>query len=76
MPDKVALITGGARRVGAAISRLLHEGGMSLMVHYRTSAEQARGLQGELNARRAPSCAKNAAAAGATSELNAEGLPM
>jgi pteridine reductase len=57
MPDKVALITGGARRVGAAISRLLHEGGMSLMVHYRTSAEQARALQAELNALRADSVA-------------------
>ena len=52
MPDKVALITGGARRVGAAISRLLHDGGMNLMVHYRTSAEQARALQAELNALR------------------------
>ncbi len=57
MPDKVALITGGARRVGAAISRLLHEGGMNLMVHYRASAEQARALQAELNALRADSVA-------------------
>jgi pteridine reductase len=57
MPDKVALITGGARRVGAAISRLLHEGGMNLMVHYRSSAEQARALQAELNALRADSVA-------------------
>jgi pteridine reductase len=57
MPDKVALITGGARRVGAAISRLLHDGGMNLMVHYRTSAEQARALQAELNALRADSVA-------------------
>ncbi len=57
MPDRVALITGGARRVGAAISRLLHEGGMNLMVHYRASAEQARALQAELNALRADSVA-------------------
>ena len=57
MPEKVALITGGARRVGAAISRLLHQGGMDLMVHYRSSAEQARALQAELNAVRADSVA-------------------
>lgn len=57
MPEKVALITGGARRVGAAISRLLHAGGMDLMVHYRTSAEQARALQAELNGQRADSVA-------------------
>ena len=57
MPEKVALITGGARRVGAAISRLLHQGGMDLMIHYRSSAEQARALQADLNAVRADSVA-------------------
>jgi pteridine reductase len=57
MPEQVALITGGARRVGAAIGRLLHQGGMDLMVHYRSSAEQARTLQAELNALRADSVA-------------------
>jgi pteridine reductase len=57
MPEKVALITGGARRVGAAISRLLHQGGLDLMVHYRSSAEQARALQADLNAVRADSVA-------------------
>jgi pteridine reductase len=57
MPGKVALITGGARRVGAAIGRLLHQGGMDLLVHYRSSAEQARALQAELNAVRADSVA-------------------
>ena len=57
MPEKVALITGGARRVGAAIGRLLHQGGMDLMVHYRSSAEQARALQADLNAVRADSVA-------------------
>jgi pteridine reductase len=49
MQERVALITGGARRVGAAIGRLLHAGGMNLMVHYRSSAEEARALQAELN---------------------------
>jgi pteridine reductase len=57
MQEKVALITGGARRVGAAIGRLLHQGGMNLMVHYRSSAEAARALQTELAARRPDSVA-------------------
>ncbi|MEO6747996.1 MAG: pteridine reductase [Casimicrobiaceae bacterium] len=49
MQDKVVLITGGAKRVGAAICRLLHAKGARLMLHYRTSAGEARLLQAELN---------------------------
>ena len=43
------LITGGAKRVGAAICRLLHAEGAQLMIHYRSSAFEARALQTELN---------------------------
>jgi pteridine reductase len=57
MQERVALITGGARRVGAAICRLLHAGGVNLMVHYRSSVEEARALQSELNAARPGSVA-------------------
>jgi pteridine reductase len=57
MQNKVVLITGGARRVGAAICRLLHAGGANLMVHYRSSATEARALQAELNEVRADSVA-------------------
>ena len=57
MADRVALITGGARRVGAAICRRLHAGRVDLMVHYRTSVEAARALQAELNALRPDSVA-------------------
>jgi len=57
MSNKVALVTGGARRVGAAISRRLHERGMDLMVHYRRSAGEAQALQAELNAMRPDSVA-------------------
>jgi len=55
--DKVALITGGGRRVGAAICRRLHAAGALLMLHYRTSAGEARLLQAELNGKRANSVA-------------------
>jgi pteridine reductase len=57
MQGKVVLITGGAKRVGAAIGRLLHASGASLMIHYRSSAGEARALQDELNAIRPDSVA-------------------
>jgi len=57
MQGKVVLITGGAKRVGAAIGRLLHASGASLMIHYRSSVGEARALQDELNAIRPDSVA-------------------
>jgi len=55
--EKVVLITGGAKRVGAAICRRLHAAGASLMLHYRASAGEARLLQAELNGVRPDSVA-------------------
>jgi pteridine reductase len=55
--DKVVLVTGGAKRVGAAICRRLHGAGAKLMLHYRASAGEARLLQAELNGVRADSVA-------------------
>jgi pteridine reductase len=49
MQGKVILVTGGARRVGAATCRRLHAQGASLVVHYRSSIEEARELQAELD---------------------------
>ena len=51
------LITGGAKRVGAAICRSLHAAGANLMVHYRSSSKEAHALQDELNAIRTDSVA-------------------
>jgi len=48
LTGKVALITGGARRVGAEIARTLHAHGMNLVVHYRSSKDDAHALQIEL----------------------------
>jgi pteridine reductase len=53
MQGKVVLVTGGAKRVGAAICRRLHAAGANLVVHYHTSGEAAVALQNELNALRA-----------------------
>jgi pteridine reductase len=57
MQGKVVLITGGAKRVGAASARLLHAAGANLMIHYRSSATEARALQDELNSVRTDSVA-------------------
>lgn len=57
LENKVILITGGAKRVGAAICRMLHAGGANLMIHYRQSATEARALQAELNLKRPNSAA-------------------
>ncbi len=46
--EPVVLVTGGARRLGAAIVRLLHARGLSIVVHYRSSADEARCLKAEL----------------------------
>jgi len=50
--NKVVLITGGAKRVGAAICRQLHAEGANLMIHYKKSLNEARSLQAELNLQR------------------------
>lgn len=50
--NKVALITGAAKRVGAAIARLLHQQGMNIIIHYHTSHDAASQLVQELNAKR------------------------
>jgi len=52
---RVALVTGGARRVGAQIVRTLHGAGARVAVHYHRSATEAEALVGELNATRAAS---------------------
>ena len=57
LTGKVALVTGGARRVGAAIARRLHAAGAALLIHYRDSETDAAGIVDELNAVRAKSAA-------------------
>jgi pteridine reductase len=50
--SKVALVTGSARRIGASISRFLHDAGMNIVLHYHTSAEEAKMLCAALNQKR------------------------
>lgn len=51
-PFPVALVTGAARRVGAAIACALHAAGAGLVLHYRDSAAEAETLATRLNALR------------------------
>ncbi|MCH8811834.1 MAG: SDR family NAD(P)-dependent oxidoreductase, partial [Gemmatimonadetes bacterium] len=46
---KVALVTGGAQRIGAQLCRTLHEAGYHIALHYRGSIKAAGALSGELN---------------------------
>lgn len=50
-----ALVTGGARRVGAAIVRRLHAAGARVVVHCHRSRTEAEALAAELNTQRADS---------------------
>jgi len=58
LSGKAALVTGGARRVGAAIARRLHAAGANVLVHYRDSEKDAASLAAALNAIRPKSAAK------------------
>ena len=58
LAGKSVLVTGGARRLGAAIARRLHAAGANLLIHYRDSEADADALLAELNALRAKSAAK------------------
>lgn len=54
-PRRVVLITGAARRIGAAIARRLHAEGYDVALHYRGSAGNMQSLVAELEAARAGS---------------------
>ena len=53
----VVLVTGAARRIGAAIACHLHAHGWNVALHYRTSAAAAERLAAELGAERPGSAA-------------------
>lgn len=55
--QKNVLITGAAKRIGAACARLLHSEGCNIFIHYRSSAEDAQRLCDELNQKRSGSAA-------------------
>jgi len=52
MQGKTVLVTGGAKRVGAAIVRRLHGDGANVAIHCRTSVHEAQALLTDLNDKR------------------------
>ena len=57
LEDKVVLVTGAARRIGAAIVTRLQQNGARVAIHYRGSAEDADRLAAALNEQRRDSAA-------------------
>jgi pteridine reductase len=55
MNAKVMLVTGGAKRIGAATVQYFHQLGWNIVLHYQQSEQQAIALSNELNAGRADS---------------------
>jgi len=55
LDGKVALVTGAARRIGAAIATTLHAAGANVVIHYRGSENEAEELAARLNRLRAQS---------------------
>lgn len=52
LAGQTALVTGGARRLGAAMTRMLHAAGASVVIHCRHSREEAEALAHELDEQR------------------------
>ena len=48
---KIALITGGAARIGAQIARTLHENNFKIIIHCNQSIEKAQLLCDDLNSK-------------------------
>ncbi len=55
LAGQTVLITGGAHRLGAAMAQALHGVGANVVIHHRTSTDDAEALLRTLNSRRAES---------------------
>jgi pteridine reductase len=70
LAGRTALVTGGARRVGAAIVRALHAAGANVLIHCHRSLAEAQGLAQELERVRG-----NSTAVAVADLLDVPGLP-
>jgi len=69
LAGQTALVTGGARRVGAAIVRTLHAAGANVVIHCHRSLREAEALAAQLEAARPGSSAIAVADLGDTDAL-------
>jgi NAD(P)-dependent dehydrogenase (short-subunit alcohol dehydrogenase family) len=69
-PQRTVLVTGGARRIGAAIVRALAEDGWTVLLHYHSSEAEALGLAETLQ-REGRRCLPIKADLGDTAEIDA-----
>ena len=71
---RTAIVTGAAKRIGAAIARALAEDGWTLLIHYRSSGAEAEALAGKIGGR---TVAADLADAGAADAVMAalDGMP-
>jgi NAD(P)-dependent dehydrogenase (short-subunit alcohol dehydrogenase family) len=49
-PDQIALVTGAATRIGAAIARRLAGAGFAVVIHHRSKPDEAEALAAEIRA--------------------------
>src|SRR5690349_16759927 len=70
LAGRSVLITGAARRIGAALARGFHTEGANVCIHFHRSAREAEQLRDELNRARADS-----AIAVAADLLDLEAIP-
>ena len=68
--EKVVLITGAARRIGANMAQLFHNANYRVVIHYNHSASDADRLCTQLNASDADSCLMIQANLSSTSGIN------
>tara|TARA_Y100000590_G_C15576312_1_gene960591 strand:- start:437 stop:1171 length:735 start_codon:yes stop_codon:yes gene_type:complete len=54
--EKVVLITGGAKRIGAYIARYFHAKGFNIILHFNSSAKEAEQIKSDLLSIRENSC--------------------
>jgi len=72
----VAVITGGARRIGRQIAIELHEAGLDIALHYRSSSADAEDLAAKLLEDRPGSCVLFQADLNSLSEVQALGADL
>ena len=54
--EKVILITGGSKRIGASIARYFHKKGFKVILHFNSSKKEAESLKSDLLSIRKDSC--------------------